>query len=175
MQRQFKSSSLKASVSKFIPPRNDSGEKDPDDPHFRFNCASNFESLASHLNETMNTTRPNKSAAIWWIRNCIRARENLTAKRLRLRLPTDRGHERVLFMLRRLSKFILENIEPGETAVFGFRNEPQRFLIRTFSGKEATIYSNAVVNRLEGGRKLTRKNRKTNRKTYRILPRVEGS
>ena len=67
--------------------------------------------------------------------------------------------------------------DPDEGAAFGFRNKPQRFLIRTYNGKKATIYPHGILfNKLiYGGRKSTRKNRKTNRKTYRILPRVEGS
>jgi len=170
-------SSLNPSAPEFIPTRNDSSKKDPDDPHYRFNCASNFESLASHLNETMDTGSPDKSMAILWITNCIRARENSTTEREILGKPTDEGHEKVVKMLKNLSKFISINVKPDEGAAFGFRNKPQRFLIRTYNGKKATIYPHGILfNKLiYGGRKSTRKNRKTNRKTYRILPRVEGS
>ena len=158
-----------------VDPRNNSDQLPRHYVHYRRNCASRFESLAFHLNENMNIPIPNKSAAMGWIARCIKARENDIARLERLGQLIDKGHRKVLIMLRRLNKFILDHIQPGETAFFSFRNEPQRFLVQTYYGKEVTIYSNEVVNKLEGGRKSTRKNRKTNRKTYRILPRVEGS
>lgn len=188
MQGQSNSSSLKASSPEFIPsslnasapefiPRNDSSKKDPDDPHYRFNCASNFQSLTSHLNETMDTESPDKSKAIEWIGNCIKSRENVITNRYNKGFDVDEGHEKVVKMLKNLSKFILINVKSDEGAAFGFRKEPQRFLIRTYNGKKATIYPDGILfNKLiYGGRKSTRKNRKRNRKTYRILPRVEGS
>lgn len=160
-----------------ISPRNDSDKKDKDDPHYMFNCASNFESLASHLNEIMDTGSPNLEMAIWWINRCITSRIAVITDREERKFPVDEGHRRVVKMLKNLLKFISINVKPGEGAAFGFRNEPQRFLIQTHNRKKATIYPNGILfNKLiYGGRKSTRKNRKTNRKTYRILPRVEGS
>jgi hypothetical protein len=159
------------------PKRDDSSKRDPNDTHYRFNCASSFQSLTSHLNEVMDTGIPDKSVAILWIENCIRAREIVTANLKERGKPTDKGHEKVIKMLKNLSKFITINVKSDEGAAFGFRENPQRFLIRTYTGKKATIYSHGILfNRLVyGGRKSTRKNRKSKRKTYRILPRVEGS
>jgi hypothetical protein len=160
------------------PKRDDSSKKDPNDPHYRFNCASSFQSLTSHLNEVMDTGIPDKSVAILWIENCIRAREIVTANLKERGKPTDKGHEKVIKMLKNLSKYITLNVRSDEGAAFGFKENPQRFLIQTYGNKKATIYSNGILfGKLayDGGRKSTRKNRKSKRKTYRILPRVEGS
>jgi len=169
---------LNPHAEEFIPPkRDDSSKKDPNDTHYRFNCASSFQSLASHLNEVMDTAIPDKSVAILWIEKCINARKISTANLRESGRPIDPGHAKVIKMLENLSKFIRINVKLDEGAAFGFRENPQRFLIRTYGNKKATIYSHGILfNRLVyGGRKSTRKNRKSNRKTYRILPRVEGS
>ena len=144
--------------------------------HNRFNCASSFQSLASHLTKTMNLESPDKPTALKWIRDCIRARRISTQKRKDSGKPTDLSHQAIINMLSRLLVYVELNIHKG--AEFSFRQHPEfRFWVRSYDNtKKATIYSDRIVfNRLEGGRKSTRKNRKTNRKTYRILPKVEGS
>ena len=189
-------SNLNPDVEEFIPahlaqvpapldPRNNSDRLPEDNLHNRFKCASSFESLAFHLNETMDTGSPDKSRAIEWIDNCVNARLNVITNRQNKELDVDEGHIKVVKMLVNLRTYILYNIQDNERATFGFLNNRQRFLVQGHSGKSATIVSDGVYfNQLiwkwppkkrYGGKKSTRKNRKTNRKTYRILPRVEGS
>ena len=169
-----------------VDPRNNSDRLPEDNLHNRFKCASSFESLAFHLNETMDTESPNKFWAIQWIDNCINARWNVIIDRQNKGEDVDEGHIKVVKMLVNLRTYILYNIEVNERATFGFLNNRQRFLVKTHNGKKATIISDGVYynallytwpppKKRNGGRKSTRKNRKRNRKTYRILPRVEGS
>ena len=168
-----------------IPPHNDSGTKHPYNPHYMFNCASSFESLALHLTEIMWIQPPNLEMAIWWINRCIMSRQNVIIDRQNKGEDVDEGHIKVVKMLENLKTYIEYNIQVNEPAFFLFLNNQQRFLVQGYSGKKATIvWNGAYFNELlytwppkkrNGGRKSTRKNRKTNRKTYRILPKVEGS
>jgi len=143
--------------------------------HYRFNCASSFESLASHLTDIMYyQDQPNKNEAVKWVNNCIKARE----KDHQRPDGIDISHKIVIVILKRLSHCI-STIPPGMRATIEFVNERgnYRFWVQLEDGQVATVDNRGIwLNEFAfGGRKSTRKNRKRNRKTYRILPRVEGS
>jgi hypothetical protein len=161
-----------------IPPkRDDSGKKHPASTHYRFNCASSFQSLASHLNEIMNTpgTPPDKAQVLEWIQRCIDSRIRKNNWLESQGLPLDESHEVVLTMLNTLHDYVKDEITAGSSASFEFKEKPLRFVVES-EGKIGHVYKGRSKRvRRWGGRKSTRKNRKSNRKTYRILPRVEGS
>lgn len=162
--------------------RNNSSNFDPLDPHHRDNCSSNFESLASHLNRLMNTpgTPPDRAEVLNRIHNCMESRENAADERIKADLPVDRGHQIVLKLLDNLYNYVNNKIRDGSSASFEFFDNPLRFIVRS-EGKGVAVFVGRVQrlrevrDRRYGGRKLTRKHRKSKRKTYRILPRVEGS
>jgi hypothetical protein len=161
------------------PKRNDSGKKHPANPHYRYNCASSFQSLASHLNEIMNTpgTPPDKAQVLEWIQRCINARLIVDENRIRNGELLDESHERVLNLLINLYNYVNDQIREGSSASFEFLENPLRFIVRS-EGIGVAVFVGRVQplrERRPGGRKSTRKHRKSKRKTYRILPRVEGS
>jgi hypothetical protein len=162
--------------------RNNSSNFDPLDPHHRDNCSSNFESLASHLNRLMNTpgTPPDRAEVLNRIHNCMESRENSADERIKADLPVDISHQIVLKLLDNLYNYVNNKIRDGSSASFEFFDNPLRFVVRSegegmviFVGREKPLRE--VRDRRYGGRKSTRKHRKSKRKTYRILPRVEGS
>jgi hypothetical protein len=159
--------------------RNNSSNFDPLDPHHRDNCSSNFQSLASHLDRLMNTpgTPPDRAEVLNRIHNCMESRENSADERIKADLPVDRGHQIVLKLLDNLYNYVNDEIREGSSASFEFFENPLRFIVRS-EGKEVVVFvgrEKPLRERRWGGRKSTRKNRKSKRKTYRILPRVEGS
>jgi hypothetical protein len=107
--------------------------------------------------------------------------ENLIAdERIKADLPVDISHQIVLKLLDNLYKYVNNKIREGSSASFEFFDKPLRFVVRSegegmviFVGREKPLRE--VRDRRYGGRKSTRKHRKSKRKTYRILPRVEGS
>jgi hypothetical protein len=159
--------------------RNNSSNFDPLDPHHRDNCSSNFQSLASHLDRLMNTpgTPPDRAEVLNRIHNCMESRENSADERIKADLPVDRSHQIVLKLLDNLYNYVNDRIRDGSSASFEFFENPLRFVVRS-EGKEVVVFvgrEKPLRERRWGGRKSTRKNRKSKRKTYRILPRVEGS
>lgn len=162
------------------PKRDDSGKLPRYKVHYRYNCASSFQSLASHLNEIMNTpgTPPDKAQVLEWIQRCIDSRIRKNNWLESQGLPLDESHEVVLTMLNTLHDYVRDEIREGSSASFEFKENPLRFIVES-EGKIGQVFkgrSNKVRStRRWGGRKSTRKNRKSKRKTYRILPRVEGS
>ena len=163
--------------------RNNSSNFDQLDPHHRDNCASNFQSLASHLDRLMNTpgTPPDRAEVLNRIHNCMESRQNAADERIKADLPVDRGHQIVLKLLDNLYNYVNDEIREGSSASFEFFENPLRFIVRS-EGIGVAVFVGRVQRLREvrrerryGGRKSTRKNRKRNRKTYRILPRVEGS
>jgi hypothetical protein len=170
---------LNPDAPEFIPERNDSGKKHPANPHYRYNCASNFQSLASHLDRLMNTpgNPPNKARVLKWIESCMRARLIVDENRIRKGELLDERHERVLSMLNNLYIYVNDQIREGSSASFEFLENPHRFIVNS-EGREVEVSAEGVElvrERRYGGRKSTRKHRKSKRKTHRILPRVEGS
>jgi hypothetical protein len=162
--------------------RNNSSNFDPLDPHHRDNCSSNFQSLASHLDRLMNTpgTPPDRAEVLNRIHNCMESRENSADERIKADLSVDISHQIVLKLLDNLYNYVNNKIRDGSSASFEFFDNPLRFVVRSegtgmviFVGREKPLRE--VKERRPGGRKSTRKNRKSKRKTYRILPRVEGS
>jgi hypothetical protein len=180
--------SLNPDAPEFIPgseppKRDDSGKLPRYKVHYRYNCASSFQSLASHLNEIMNTpgTPPDKAQVLEWIQRCIdsRIRKNNWLKSQGELL--DESHEVVLTMLNTLHDYVRDEIREGSSASFEFFENPLRFIVRS-EGIGVAVFVGRVQRLREvrrerrwGGRKSTRKHRKSKRKTYRILPRVEGS
>jgi hypothetical protein len=161
------------------PKRDDSGKLPRYKVHYRYNCASSFQSLASHLNEIMNTpgTPPDKTQVLEWIQRCINARFRVNEERIRNGQPLDIIHERVLNLLINLYNYVNNRIREGSSASFEFLEGPPRFIVRS-EGIGVAVFVGRVQplrERRYGGRKSTRKNRKSKRKTHRILPRVEGS
>ena len=143
--------------------------------HNRFNCAGSFESLASHLTDIMyHRYPPNRHEAVEWVTNCITAREADENRPGGIDLP----HLSVLYMLYNLREAIIK-IPLGMRATIKFINQRgnYRFRIQLEDGTSSTSNNWGVWYNEQswGGRKSTRKNRKRKRKTYRILPRVEGS
>jgi hypothetical protein len=127
----------------------------------------------------MNTpeTPPNKARVLEWIGSCMRARLILDEKRIKNKKPLDKRHERVLSMLNNLYIYVNDQIREGSSASFEFLENPHRFIVNS-EGIGVAVSAEGVelvIERRYGGRKSTRKNRKSKRKTYRILPRVEGS
>jgi hypothetical protein len=159
--------------------RNNSSNFDPLDPHHRDNCSSNFQSLASHLDRLMNTpgTPPDRAEVLNRIHNCMESRENSADERIKADLRVDRGHQIVLKLLDNLYNYVNDEIRDGSSASFEFFENPLRFVVRS-EGTGMVVFvgrKQPLRERRWGGRKSTRKNRKSKRKTYRILPRVEGS
>jgi hypothetical protein len=159
--------------------RNNSSNFDPLDPHHRDNCSSNFQSLASHLDRLMNTpgTPPDRAEVLNRIHNCMESRENSADERIKADLPVDRSHQIVLKLLDNLYNYVNDKITDGSSASFEFLENPLRFVVRS-EGIGVAVFVGRVQplrERRWGGRKSTRKNRKSKRKTYRIIPRVEGS
>jgi hypothetical protein len=170
---------LNPDAPEFIPERNDSGKLPRYKVHYRYNCASSFQSLASHLNEIMNTpgTPPDKAQVLEWIQRCIDSRFRVNEERIRKGEPLDIIHERILNLLINLYNYVNNRIREGSSTSFEFLEGPPRFIVRS-EGIGVAVFVGRVQplrERRPGGRKSTRKNRKSKRKTYRILPRVEGS
>ena len=158
-----------------VPERYDSSALPQHYKHYRFNCAGSFQSLASHLTDIMYyRNKPNRHEAVEWVTNCIQAREKDENRRGGI----DRNHLIALNILYNLRYAIIE-IPLRTRATIEFVEEPgrYRFRVRLEDGRMATANDNGIWYNQQafGGRKSTRKNRKRNRKTYRILPRVEGS
>jgi hypothetical protein len=149
--------------------RQNSSHLAPTNPHYRYNCTSNFQTLATYLNDLMMRVPPQKDETLVWIAECITARGIDSA-----RFPggMDQAHKVPYDMLNNLYT-VIESIPPGVRAMILFKENPFRFWVQLETTNEVMTVSANGVQRGDnfgyGGRRKSIRRRRTTmrRKTYR--------